>query len=156
MDMTGPSVSDADVRELENMLGTTLPDDYRAFLLDVNGGRPGPDCSLVPLPREDVLLRDLHSLSTSGAPFDLASRIRRLRTKIPYPLIPIGSAGGAKYGGAVCLCLEGRMRGSVWYFTLAGDLTPSLLNLPWQDFGNVTQVADDFLGFVSILRPLAS
>ena len=37
----GPA-TDADVRELEVSVGP-LPADYRAFLLEHNGGRPEPD-----------------------------------------------------------------------------------------------------------------
>ena len=39
MERRGPVVTEADVRAFEKKLGATLPDDYRAFLLEVNGGR---------------------------------------------------------------------------------------------------------------------
>jgi hypothetical protein len=36
-------VSDADVVAFEQRLGHVLPDDYRRFILDVNGGVPAPE-----------------------------------------------------------------------------------------------------------------
>lgn len=36
----GPRVTEADVRRFEREFGHELPADYRAFLLEVNGGRP--------------------------------------------------------------------------------------------------------------------
>lgn len=155
MDATGGLVTESDVRALEDTLGTTLPDDYRAFLLAVNGGKPAPSHRVLPLAREPVVLRDLHSLSDSGAPFDLATRIARFRGRVPYPLVPIGTAAGAMRSGLICLCLEGSHRGSVWYIAVPGP-EPTATRRDWHERDDLTRVADAFLGFLDQLRSLSS
>ena len=39
MEWRGPSITEADVVAFEKRLGPSLPEDYRRFLLEVNGGR---------------------------------------------------------------------------------------------------------------------
>jgi hypothetical protein len=46
----GPELADADLDRLEGRLGARLPADFRAFLLDYNGGTPDPPC--IPDPRQ--------------------------------------------------------------------------------------------------------
>ncbi len=153
MDSTGVTVTDEDVRALEDRIGTTLPDEYRAFLLDVNGGKPGARHRVLTLVNEQVVLRDLHSLSSSGAPFDIVTRMERLRVQVPYPLIPIGSAGGASHTGAICLCVEGPERGTIWYSVLGG--APRAHNFQhWSQRPDVQLLAENFGAFVASLGPL--
>lgn len=155
MDSTGPAVTDEDVRALEDRIGTTLPDEYRAFLLDVNGGKPGARYRALTLVNEQVVIRDLHSLSSSGAPFDIVTRMERLRSQVPYPLIPIGSAGGASHTGVICLCVEGPERGTIWYSALGGS--PRAHNFQhWSERPDVQHLAQSFRAFVSALGPLGS
>jgi hypothetical protein len=147
MESTGPRVTERQVRDLEDQLGTTFPEDYRRFLLEVNGGKPASRQSRIPLATGGVLLRDLHSVSSLGEPFGLSTRIARLRERVPYPLIPIGSAGGASHSGVVCLCLEGRERGTVWYFVV-GSWHGARPVACWQDRPDIMRVADGFAAFV--------
>jgi hypothetical protein len=39
---SAPAISEFRLRQVERELGVTLPDDYRSFLLQHNGGRPVP------------------------------------------------------------------------------------------------------------------
>lgn len=155
MNATGPAVNDEDVRPLEDKIGTMLPDEYRAFLLDRNGGKPASRHRVLSLADDCVVIRDLHSLSNAGAPFDLATRIGRLRVQVPYPLIPIGSAAGATHTGAVCLCVEGPERGTIWYIVLDGS--PRTHNFcHWTERPEAQLLSESFTSFVSVLRPLAA
>ncbi len=43
----GPPVSESDIVAFERRVGVALPDDYRQFLIEVNGG----DGSCAPTPR---------------------------------------------------------------------------------------------------------
>lgn len=155
MDATGSEILESDVQALEDELGTTLPDEYRAFLLGVNGGLPAPSHRVAPFGGDRLVVRDFHSLSASGSPFDLSTRIRILRSAVPYPLIPIGTAAGARRAGTICLCLEGTWRGSVWYFVPGGSLQgPDAVS--WLDRPDITFLAEGFGSFIAALRPLAS
>ena len=44
MSETGPSISDADIAQLERLIRAPLPKSYRQFLAKYNGGKPTPDC----------------------------------------------------------------------------------------------------------------
>lgn len=44
----GPSISDQDIIDLENLLEINLPGSYKKFLLEFNGGVPTPDLIDVP------------------------------------------------------------------------------------------------------------
>jgi hypothetical protein len=40
----GPALTDKEIDAAEAELGATLPEPYRCFLLETNGGRPVPEC----------------------------------------------------------------------------------------------------------------
>ncbi|GGN27531.1 hypothetical protein FHR83_005226 [Actinoplanes campanulatus] len=48
-----PSLTAAELADLETQIGVELPADYRAFLLQAGRGGAGPACGLSPLRRED-------------------------------------------------------------------------------------------------------
>lgn len=48
LDQRGPAVFETDVRASAKHLGHVVPDEYRAFLLDVKGGRTADDAAFMP------------------------------------------------------------------------------------------------------------
>jgi hypothetical protein len=61
MTVTGPRLSEEDVEEIEKRSGLALPDSYRSFLLEHNGGVPTPDTIDIegaPSRATDVQVRD--------------------------------------------------------------------------------------------------
>ena len=73
MERRGPQIGEAEVAAFEQRLGSTLPDDYRRFLLEVNGGRPSEENarhpydivnSLFSLADKDHESRDLETRAT--------------------------------------------------------------------------------------------
>jgi hypothetical protein len=78
---TGPRVTDEDVRQFERTIGHELPADYRAFLVDVNGGyAPSSNC-VFRLPKDTTVLNSFYSLNTPNDVGDLASA----QLYPPYP-----------------------------------------------------------------------
>jgi hypothetical protein len=63
MTETGPRITADDVRRYERELGYELPGDYRRFLLDVNGGQPSLERSVLHLRKERSVLNNLPSLN---------------------------------------------------------------------------------------------
>jgi hypothetical protein len=62
----GNPVTDAELAAFESDQGVLLPEDYRAFLKQWNGGRPVPDGFRIPDSREGSLFDVLFSLGVQG------------------------------------------------------------------------------------------
>ena len=148
----GPQVTDAQIRAFEQSYGHPLPDDYRQFLLDVNGGQPDR------ANREFAhgVVNDLFSLDdTENDSSDLATRASRERAWLPSPdLLFIGHDD---VGNSLLLALVGEHRGEVWYMLTDDDARPDDANprVEWHKRRDMRKVADSFEQFMRSLRPLS-
>jgi hypothetical protein len=151
MERRGPQVTDAQIRAFEQAYGHPLPDDYRQFLLDVNGGRPAnANCEF-----DLGVVNRLFSLDdTDDDSRDLATRANRERAALPSPdLLFIGHDD---VGGTLLLALAGEHRGEVWLMLddeRPDDANPRVL---WHDRRDMRKVADSFEQFMRALRPLSA
>jgi len=148
MAKTGPTIDPAAVAKLEGAIAAKLPDDYRAFLLAVNGGRTATTHRQFRLGREMVALNQLHSLDVPGSP--LTSDGWR-PDWMPKVLLSIGSASG----GIIAICVSGEHAGSIWYLDTM-DARPSGSNprVAWHDRRDFTKLAPTFSAFVLGLTPI--
>jgi len=96
MERRGPQIGEAEVAAFEQRLGSTLPDDYRRFLLEVNGGRPSEENARHPYD----IVNSLFSLADKDHESrDLETRATWARTHklIPHPdLRFIGDFDGSR------------------------------------------------------------
>ena len=148
----GPTVDDAAITRFEASLGARLPGEYRAYLLEVNGGRPTKAHRRFAIGRGHSTLNNLFSLDHADERFDLAERNALIRDDLPADLLLIGSDDG---GSRICLCIRGEHEGEVWFFDTA-DRRPSGSNprVLWHDRRDMTKLADNFRAFMSSLTPL--
>src|SRR5438105_1344375 len=100
MERRGPVVTDEDIRAFEHTLGATLPDDYRAFLLEVNGGRTGEEHVTFAVRKDESTLNSLFSLNDPSAAKDLKANASSRRERMSADVIAIGYDD---LGGDVCL-----------------------------------------------------
>jgi len=133
MSERGPHVTDAAIVALETQLGTKLPDDYRVFLLEVNGGQTELSHTRFMLVtrkgrRDWTRLNSLNSLDDPDDQFNLATRwmsshhqflpafpdIPPELPDLPPEVLPIGYDG---FGGTVGLVVAGPHRGEMWSST---------------------------------------
>jgi hypothetical protein len=152
MDRRGPQVTDAQIRAFEQAFGHSLPDDYRQFLLDVNGGRLAKaNCEF-----DQGVVNRLFSLDdTEDDSRDLATRANWERASLPSPdLLFIGHDDG---GNSLLLALAGEHRGEVWFILTDDDARPDDANprVAWHDRRDMRKLADSFEQFVRSLRPLS-
>lgn len=148
MDETGPALDPATVAKLESAIGATLPQDYRAFLLATNGGRPADTHRMFALGKQQVALNQLHRLDTPRSPL----RSDGWRPAwMPPDLLSIGGASG----GIIAICLRGEHAGSIWYLDTM-DARPEGSNprVAWHDRRDFTKLAPSFSAFVAALTPL--
>jgi hypothetical protein len=147
----GPQVTEAQIRAFEQSYGHPLPDDYRQFLLDVNGGQPDR------ANREFAhgVVNNLFSLDDTEDSGDLATRANRSRPMLPSPdLLFIGHDD---CGNRLLLALAGEHRGEVWYMLTGDDARPDDANprVLWHDRRDMRKLADSFEEFMRALRPLS-
>ena len=153
----GPQVAEAAVAAFEAQLGATLPQDYRSFLLEVNGGRTARSHRVFAIRMQkartdETTLNGLHSLDDPDDRGNLAQRWKNIHRMLPKDVLPIGSDS---FGGTVVLALGGPRRGQVWFLDGA-DPRPEGSNprVEWFDRRDVSKLADSFREFMDGLRPL--
>lgn len=130
---------------LETRLGTRLPEEYRQFILDFNGGRPSPDCFELALragPYTGSVVDYFLSVDVADE-MNIDNVLGWLRGRKPRALLPIASDPGANY---VMLGIEGDVRGKVYFW-----------NHEWepqneQEWSNIDLIADSFDAFMSGLK----
>jgi hypothetical protein len=150
MEERGPVVTDDAVRRFEETIGSRLPDDYRAFLLEVNGGRTARShCAFRRRTYGSVLDR-LFSLDAHDESDDLATR-QQYTPDLP----PNGISVGYSDGGNIILILVSPHRGEVWELDTV-DPRPEGSNprVEWFDRRDVTKIAESFCEFMAGLTPL--
>ena len=94
MDRRGPEVTESEIAAFENQLGATLPADYRAFLLEVNGGRTARSHTVFCIRNDQTVLNTLHSLGEPAEERDLVTRWKRSRGRLPKEVLRVGADDG--------------------------------------------------------------
>jgi hypothetical protein len=145
-DVRGPEVTESDVAGFEKRFGVVLPRDYRAFLLEVNGGGTATThCEF-----DRGTLNHLFSLNSPDA--DIAEWNERVRKDLKInEIIAVGVDDG---GGLVLLAVNGDHAGEVWFQVheeRPWEANPRVL---WHDRRDFRKLADSFSAFMSSLRPL--
>jgi hypothetical protein len=151
---TGPRVTDEDVRHFERSIGYELPSDYRAFLLEVNGGHAPRSHRVIRLRKDTTVLNSFYSLATPNDPGDLASA----QLYPPYPLNNFPKDGIAiaydGTGSRIVLILAGRHRGEVWFLDTLNLDDEADPQGDWFRRSDVLRLAGSFREFVDSLGPL--
>jgi hypothetical protein len=136
-----------ELAELEARLGVTLPDDYRNFLQEQNGGYL--DENFLP-PEANASVRYLYSAGPNDHEHidDLESAFHSfylpdvdLEYRLRTGMLPIGEDEG---GNRICLRVSGEDRGSVWFWAHDAALGED----PFE------RLADGFGEFFEALRPI--
>jgi cell wall assembly regulator SMI1 len=157
MEQRGPAVTEADVRRFEQRLVAKLPDDYRRFLLDLNGGRTAETHCTFTMRRFErragSVLNVLYSLNHPDQSFNLATQ--QLYGEADDRLRDGLEVGADDGGGSIVLALAGPHRGEVWMLDRV-DPRPTGSNprVEWFDRRDVWKLADNFAEFMGNLRPL--
>lgn len=112
-----PAVTENDLRAFEEFLEVSLPDDYRRFLLQHNGGHFADEVVFEANKGDRDLyiwapVEHFHALSALHKYCDLRWNYDTFVAtgRIPISCLPIGSS----VGGEICLVVSGEYRGEVW------------------------------------------
>lgn len=153
MERMGPPVTGNAVASFEADIGAQLPDDYRDFLLTVNGGRTAAMAVTFKVRKDESTLNTLLSLNDADKSHDLATNYERFKKREKLPnLLPIGADDG---GSTLFIPLEGQHRAQVWMLDVlnqrSDESNPRVL---WHDRRDMIRIADNFRAFMSSLTPL--
>lgn len=130
------------VENLENKLGTRLPEEYRNDLIEYNVFTPDP--STFKLPNSDIRLQLFSFLGITEVINDSIWHTKQmLKDALPPSLIPIASLLN---GGFICLGISGIDRGKVFYFIDKQYLQTSQL----ENIENIIQIAESFDEFIEL------
>ena len=147
-EVRGPEITESDVTVFEQRFGVVLPCDYRAFLLEVNGGfTTETHCEY-----DRGYLSEFFSLNAPRELFDLAAWNERVREDLKTSDLIIVSVDGM--GGRILLAVSGDHSGELWlqvHDERPWDANPRVL---WHDRRDFRKLADSFAAFMSSLRPL--
>lgn len=155
MELSGPRLDDASVTRFEKKIGHRLPDDYRTFLLSMNGGLP-EDVNEAPAGSSTATtLQVLLGIDTHDTWMDIEATIEvmQLRDEGKYPseIIPIGNDG---LGNKFVLAIAGDHRGEVSFQAL--DAFPDRRHdTEWYRTRQFKRVAGSFDEFITALRAKA-
>jgi cell wall assembly regulator SMI1 len=137
-------LEEARLQKVEEDLGAALPEDYRAFLREHNGGSPDPGGFVfadAKGPYTDSVVawffgihdEEFNNLEEFRADY----RGRLLDDFVPIALDP--------FGNLICLGVRGEARGKVYFWDHEEETDPP-------SFANMNRVANSFSEFVSGLR----
>ena len=112
----GPKISDADISELEERIDWRLPEEYRDFLLEFNGGRPEPDIADIKgLPGGCSDVQFFFGIYPSEEAYSIDWNLETLVERLDDGVLPIACDSG---GSVYCLSLHAEDYGVVSYCDL--------------------------------------
>lgn len=134
------AISPAQLEAAEKELGVFLPEPYRDFLLEYNGGQPVPST---------FRLADGKSLEVIGWFFSIQNKddglVNLAKTYQAYlhgDLLPIAAD---PFGNLICLGVKGRYIGQIYFWLHEREL-PSNTPLPNAECHLVASSFDEFMG----------
>lgn len=130
---------------LERQLGATLPDDYRRFMLEFNGGRPEPSGFVFATGggKSDSAVRYFLTLDEREERYTIQQFLNQYRDRIPPNTLPIACDS---FGNLVLLDAGDRASGAVCFWDHEKE------NAEESTWDNVVVVAPSFSTFLSALE----
>lgn len=141
-------LTEEDIATAEAELGLSLPEQYKRFLLNYNGGYPEPDAFPIQNNPSDThgLVHYFLCIKKDDI-YNLMTYVTRFRGRVPGELLPIAVDPG---GNLICLSVVGANRGQVYFWEHEEEAPEG--ELP--GYGNVYLVADSFDQFFNDLSKL--
>lgn len=140
--MYGP-LDEKTLAAFEDEVGGRLPDDYRQFLLEFNGGKPNPGSFKISKSQGGDTLHHAYGLHSGPSYSSIRSAYRTFEGRVPKSLVPIADD---PFGNQICIGISGRWQGKVCFWDHEKE----------NDSGRptskaVTQIAASFTEFLSNL-----
>ena len=143
-----PAVSDTELDALQKRLGIELPEDYRRFLCEHNGGRPVPKTfSFVEgkAPTQSNVAWFLAVYDGRGENFEMTFRTFKVRSRrLPENLVPMARD---PFGNLICMSFSGTDKGAIYFWDHEKETRKA-------DYRNCYLIAKSLEEFLSSLHEL--
>lgn len=151
MEFRGPTVTEVDIAAFEDRFGQRIPDDYRRFLLEINGGRLAIENTSLSFTNINML----YSLNDPDERHDLLTQAMWYRSISRWPSRDLLSVGYDDGGAPILLALDVEHYGIVWFLN-THDPRPEGSNprVEWFKRRDMKKLANSFQEFMSSLKPL--
>jgi cell wall assembly regulator SMI1 len=141
-------ITEDDIKVFERENNIILPNDYKKFLIEYNGGEPLS--SLFKLNRElgTIVINNLYGLNTKEKYDDIIKAMQTYSNRISNQFIPIGDDPG---GDQIVLGISGDFKGKVYFWDHNTELENDVFTeneLP----ENMYFLADSFDEFIDKLE----
>ena len=138
----GRSLRKSELAALEKKLGLRLPDDYRTFLLTINGGRPRTHEVFDIGKKDSSLINMLYSAKRDDhQELTIYKQHLALEGRIPKDLLPIGEDQGSSQ---ICLGIGEKNHGQVFFWDMEDEREQPT-------YKNVRRIAGSFTEFLDSL-----
>lgn len=140
----GPTTTDVEL--LERLLGTSLPADYRQFLIRTNGGRPEPSAFSFDQygQLQESLVDWFFTLDSSEKDYQIPKEFEVYTGRIPARLLPIACD---PFGNLVLLDLGAKSASAIYFWDHENE---NMEGDPWWD--NIFFIAPSFTKFINELH----
>ena len=134
--------------EFEQRYRLKLPEDYRSFLLEFNGGRPKPEIIDFIQNGDDQsdIVNYLGGIHNGEYWARLEWQIDSLKDRVPKGFIPIGDDPG---GNAYLIGIDGETFGKIYFWDHENE---AALEEKEPSFENMSLIASSFTEFLNKLR----
>lgn len=105
-------LTEARLKKFEEVLGATLPADYREFLVRNNGGLPSPSQFWLNMDGDKYVSALVEVYALHDDENSLEEKRPNGEWGVPVTMLPIGNDG---YSNEICVGIGGKDRGKVFY-----------------------------------------
>lgn len=134
----GRKLFEADITNLENVIGIALPRAYRDFLLNHNGGRPTPKIFRIPQTKSFGQVLDFFAIDDPVESCCIDWNVGVFSARMPSGLIPIACEDG---GNIICIGVDTQKIGRIYYWDHDNETSAA----GYQNVFKIAESLDEFL-----------
>jgi ankyrin repeat protein len=147
----GKKLTEKRLAQLEKKLGIRLPDSYRAFLLEYNGGTPEPNGLCRKRKKNPTEVCHYFLQVDSGRDHDDWSRLFEQMKDKEAPVLPLRLAPIATdpFGNFFCISVSGKDAGKIYFWHHEESFIPDPPRKVVPDDSGISLMADSFDDFLN-------
>lgn len=128
--------------KFEKNIGGILPDDFRSFILEHNGGKPIPSSFKISEKQGDDHIHHMLGLHNGPSYYRIDDKWKVYKNRMPATLIPFADD---PFGNAICVGISGKDKGKVFFWDHENEGNKS--EQPF--YGNIQIIAESFQNFLN-------